>query len=130
MRGRLAPRGIPLARTRSEAFDDLILDAVEDLERNWAAELAGVEFAVEDVPTVVSAASEFDPEIVADRGIPLGRLLRLGDSPRPVVVIYRRPLESRAIDADERADLVFTVVAELVAEALGKDVDEIDPPRG
>ena len=46
-----------------------------------------------------------------------------------MIVIYRRPLEARAADRDDRADLVFSVVAELVAEALGKDVDEIDPPR-
>ncbi|MDT4956664.1 MAG: hypothetical protein QOD31_463, partial [Pseudonocardiales bacterium] len=38
-------------------------------------------------------------------------------------------VEARAIDRDERADLVFMVVAELVAELLGKDVDEIDPPH-
>src|SRR5277367_4167556 len=57
LRGELAPRGVPLARTRSEEFDDLILDAVEDLERSWAAELADVEFAVEDVPSVPVASA-------------------------------------------------------------------------
>jgi hypothetical protein len=142
LRGELAPRGVPLARTRSEEFDDLILDAVEDLERSWSAELADVEFAVEDVPTVAAAAAlaaEFDPEVIDDHGIPLGRLVRpvagsgrsdgSGKPPHPVIVIYRRPLESRAHDRDDRADLIFSVVAELVAEALGKDVDEIDPPR-
>jgi hypothetical protein len=131
LRGELAPRGVPLARTRSEAFDDLILDAVEDLERSWAAELADVEFAVEDVPGVPANAVEFDPEVIADRGVPLGRLVPANESEssRPLIVIYRRPLESRATDRDDRADLVFSVVAELVAEALGKDVDEIDPPR-
>ena len=122
---------MPLARTRSEAFDDLILDAVEDLERTWAAELADVEFAVEDVPPVrgpLAAVAEFDPEVIDDHGIPLGRLVRPAASrARPVIVIYRRPLESRATDREDRADLVFSVVAELVAEALGKDVDEIDP---
>jgi hypothetical protein len=145
LRGELAPRGVPLARTRSEEFDDLILDAVEDLERSWSAELADVEFAVEDVPTVAgptALAAEFDPEVIDDHGIPLGRLVRpvagstntgspggSGKPAHPVIVIYRRPLESRAHDRDDRADLVFSVVAELVAEALGKDVDEIDPPR-
>jgi predicted Zn-dependent protease with MMP-like domain len=128
---------VPLARTRSEEFDDLILDAVEDLERSWAAELADVEFAVEDVPSVPVAsamAAELDPEIIDDHGVPLGRLVRPApNASRPghplhqVIVIYRRPLESRALDRDDRADLVFSVVAELVAEALGKDVDEIDP---
>jgi predicted Zn-dependent protease with MMP-like domain len=136
LRGELAPAGIPLTRTRSEEFDDLILDAVEDLERSWAAELADVEFAVEDVPSVAvqsSIAAELDPEVIDDHGVPLGRLVRAavtGARPvHPLIVIYRRPLESRALDRDDRADLVYSVVAELVAEALGKDVDEIDPPR-
>jgi hypothetical protein len=62
--------------------------------------------------------------------VPLGRLVRPDAGfTHPVIVIYRRPLESRASDREDRADLVFSVVAELVAEALGKDVDEIDPPR-
>ena len=42
----LAPAAVPLSRTRSEAFDDLVLDAVEELEEHWSAELTGVEFAV------------------------------------------------------------------------------------
>ena len=45
-----------------------------------------------------------------------------------MIVVYRRPVEARARDGEDRADLVFMVVAELVAELLGRDVDEIDPP--
>ncbi len=123
---------MPLHRTRSDVFDDLVLDAVEELEAHWAAELAGVEFAVEEVPHVPPGATpDFDPEVVVDRGIPLGRLYRegLGTLSDPVIVVYRRPVEARAVDREDRADLVFMVVAELVAELLGKDIDEIDPPR-
>src|SRR3954469_17787746 len=50
LRGRLVPATVPLARTKAEIFDDLVLDTVESLERRYAKELAGVEFAVEDVP--------------------------------------------------------------------------------
>ena len=50
LRGRLVPATVPLARTKAEIFDDLVLDTVEGLERRYAKELAGVEFAVEDVP--------------------------------------------------------------------------------
>ena len=120
---------MPLSRSPSEAFDELVLDAVEELEEHWAAEIAGVEFAVEDVPSVSGrAASDLDPEIVVDRGVPLGRLYRSGVEgvDRPVVVVYRRPIEARTADRDDRADLVFMVVAELVAELLGRDIDEID----
>jgi Zincin-like metallopeptidase len=131
MRGGLAPRAVPVSRSRSEVFDDLVLDAVDELEEHWATELAGVEFAVEEVPPLDQQVADFDPEIVLDRGIPLGRLYRSGAAAisEPVIVLYRRPVEARAVDRDERADLVFMVVAELVAELLGKDVDEIDPPH-
>lgn len=106
------------------------MDAVEELEEHWASEIAGLEFAVEDVPPD-GAESGFDPDIVVDRGVPLGRLFRNGlpEITQPVIVVYRRPIEARAIDLDDRADLVFMVVVDLAAEYLGRDVDEIDPPR-
>ena len=75
LRGRLVPDGVPLARSRAEQFDDLVLDAVEDLERRWEKELAGVEFAVEDVPWV----EHTDPdEVVLDAGHVLDGELEIG----------------------------------------------------
>ena len=132
LRGQLAPAAVPRSRTRSERFDDFILEAVSELEAHWAAELDGVEFAVEDVPAVAADGVESDDRsFVVDRGVPLGQLLRDGvrDAKAPTIVVFRRPVEARALDGDDRADLVFMIVAELVAELLGRDVDEIDPPR-
>jgi hypothetical protein len=131
LRGELAPRVVPRSLSRGERFDELVLDAVEELENRWAAELVGVEFAVEDVPNLPGGrASDFDPEVIVDRGVPLGRLLRSGarGAAETTIVVYRRPVETRARPGDDRADLVFMIVAELVAELLGRDVDEIDPP--
>jgi predicted Zn-dependent protease with MMP-like domain len=132
LRGAIAPVGIPIARSSGDQFDELVLDAVEELERVWAKELAAVEFAVEDVPPAATTEAdiEFNPEVVADGPVPLGRLYRGGveSIESPVIVIYRRPVEARTADKSERADLVFAVVAELVAELLGRDLDEIDPP--
>ncbi len=126
MRGHLAPSGVPLRRTRSEAFDELVLDAVDELEQHWAGDLAGLEFAVEDVPPPGDGPA-FGAEIVLDRGVPLGRLYREGlpEIPHPVIVVYRRPIEARAPEGDDRADLVFMVVVDLAAEFLGRDADEI-----
>ena len=80
LRGVIAPPNVPLARTRSERFDDLVLDAVEELEAHWAAELAGVEFAVEEVPPAGEHAGvsddATDSDTIVDRGVPLGRLAR------------------------------------------------------
>ena len=123
---------MPRSRSRSQRFDDFILDAVEEIEAHWSAELDGVEFAVEDVPSVQPGdVDEFDPAFVVDRGVPLGRLLREGiaETSAPTIVLFRRPIEARAGVGDDRADLVFMIVAELIAELLGRDVDEIDPPH-
>jgi hypothetical protein len=119
----LAFPGIPLARSRADIFDDLVLDAVEELESGWEIDLAGLEFAVEDVPPP-GPNGEFDPDAVTDRGVPLGRLYREGVAGlrRPTIVLYRRPVEMRAADLLDRGDVVFAVVAELTAEYLGKDL--------
>jgi hypothetical protein len=127
LRTALAPRDVPIARTRGETFEDLVLDAIEELELRWPRELAGLEFAVEAVPEVGSLRfSGDDPDAVVDRGVPLGRLIRTGadgGQSLPLVVVYRRPVEARAQDREERGDLVFSIVTELVATALGKQLD-------
>ena len=43
-------------------------------------------------------------------------------------MVYRRPLEVRALDRTDLADLVHDVVVEQVANLLGLDPDEVDPP--
>jgi len=126
----LVPADVPLHRTRADVFDDLVLDAVEEIEQHWAGELESVEFAVEDVPPPERGV-EFDRDVVVDRGVPLGRLFRGGlpEIGKPVIVIYRRPIEARASDPQDRSDLVFMVVVDLAAEFLGRDTDDLDPPR-
>ncbi len=44
------------------------------------------------------------------------------------VVVYRRPLEARALDRAELAELVRDVVVDQVARLLDLDPDEVDPP--
>ncbi len=125
LRGRLVPAGVPLARTRAEQFDDLVLDAVEDIERRWERELAGVEFAVEDVPPDLNV---YDSDVLEDGDVPLARLLpgRPGrHEVPPRIVLYRRPLEFRALDREDLADLVHDVIIEQVANLLGVDPDEL-----
>src|SRR3954453_13072323 len=78
LRGRLVPDEVPLAGSRAEKFDDLVLDAVEDLERRWERERAGVEFAVEDVPWLEPTSPEevvLDADGLDDDSVPLARVL-------------------------------------------------------
>ncbi|MDK3256118.1 metallopeptidase family protein [Blastococcus capsensis] len=134
LRGPLVPVQVPLSRSRAEQFDDLVLDAVEDLESRWERELAGVEFAVEDVPWVEHTdeeEAELDSDVLDDAGVPLARLMparrEQGQDVPPRIIVYRRPLELRAHDREDLADLVRDVVVDQVATLLGRDPEEIDP---
>ena len=130
---------MPASQTRGERFDDLVLDAVEELEQRWAHELEGVEFAVEDVPAVpLGSDAALDEDVLADEtaggAVPLGRLLPAGVDDRgrttsARVVVYRRPLEARAADRLDLADLVHDVVVDQIARLLHLDPDEVDPPQ-
>jgi len=120
LRGPLAPPHLPLSRTPAERFDDLVLDAVEHLEEHWSAELEGLEFAVEDVPP---------PDAIVDDVVPLSRTVPAAPGRPARIVVFRRPVEARALDAADLADLVLDVVVTEVARELGVDPDVLDPPE-
>ena len=129
LRGRLVPPGIPLYRSWSQQFDDIVLEAVARLEPRWETELSDVEFAVQEVP---------DFDTVGEEGVPLARIVRgspdASDPENPAsgprIVLFRRPLLARAEDEDELSELVFDVVVEEFAEILGVDPEIIDPGYG
>ncbi|MBM9467732.1 metallopeptidase family protein [Nakamurella leprariae] len=132
LRGALLPADLPGARTRAEQFDQLVLDAVAELERRWPTELGGFEFAVDEVPPVGADGDALpSDDVVADGPVPLARAVPAGVDSRgrptkPRIVIYRRPLEVRSADPADLADLVVEVINEQVGSALGRDPEE--PP--
>jgi predicted Zn-dependent protease with MMP-like domain len=109
----------------SQRFDNVVLDAVEHVEERWREQLRGVDFAVEEVPPL-SDVGPVDDEIES-AGVPLARLLPGGRGQPPRIVLYRRPLELRAIDREDLEDLVHDVVVEEVARFLGLDPETVDP---
>lgn len=132
LRGILAPRPVPIAHSRGDAFDAMVLHAVEHLQPQVGEQLAHIEFAVEDVPQVSHVGTgdfEYDDDVLDDNSVPLSRLYRTGLAgiESPVIVLYRRPLESRASQPEELAELVHEVVVEQMARLLGRSPDEIDP---
>ncbi|WP_239308137.1 MULTISPECIES: metallopeptidase family protein [unclassified Frankia] len=124
LRGALLPPEVPAYRSRGERFDDLVLDAVEHLEHRWSAELSDVEFAVEDVPPLPAVLGPDEPVPLAHHQPPAGR----GRSATPHrIIIYRRPLEARAMDTDDLAELILDVLIHKVADMLGVEPEVIDP---
>jgi predicted Zn-dependent protease with MMP-like domain len=122
LRGPLYPATLPAARSRAERFDALVIEALE------------LDVAVDDVPEVhVGPDDELSWEdgVVDDGNVPLARLVPAGVDRRGVptrarIVLYRRPLEARAKDGADLADLVHDVLVEQIASYLGLDPDVID----
>jgi predicted Zn-dependent protease with MMP-like domain len=122
------PPAVPLYRTRSQQFDDMVLDAVARLEGRWEAELTGVEFAVQEVPEADELTDDSVP-------LPLARTApgspESTDPARPAtparIIVYRRPLLARAENEGELSDLIFDVVVEEFADFLGIEPESVDP---
>lgn len=123
LRGPLYPATLPAARSRAERFDALVIEALEPIEARWRTELTQLDVAVDDVPDV---QVEGEDGVVEDGNVPLARLLPAGSDHRARIVLYRRPLEARAKDGADLADLVHDVLVEQVANYLGLDPDVID----
>lgn len=119
----LIPAYLPGYTTRREDFDALVLDAISPLYARFDKKLEHVEVLVEEVPAL-PADSGGRPGRSA---IVLGRFFP-GDREAPArIVIYRRPIEARVHDREERAELIYQVIVDNVAAALGCRPEDIDP---
>ncbi|MDQ2781528.1 metallopeptidase family protein [Lapillicoccus sp.] len=120
VRGPLAWPAVPVMATRSEHFDELVIESASRLEEIWGRPFPPVEFGVEDVPPS-------DPAPWEHAEVPLGRLFGAEGRSPARVVIYRRPVETRAVGRRELATLVADVVTEQVAALLGVAPEQLDP---
>lgn len=136
VRGPLYPATLPVARSRSERFDAIVLEALGPIDERWHAEIDRLDIAIDEVPEVTDcdpATVTWGSDVVEDGNIPLARLVpagvdRAGLPTRARIVLYRRPLETRAQDGGDLSDLVHEVLVEQVANYLGLDPDAIDGP--
>ncbi|MBA2454981.1 MAG: metallopeptidase family protein [Nocardioidaceae bacterium] len=119
--GPLSPGGVPTSRSRSEVFDAVVLDVVADLEAHWEAELRGVEFGVEEVPLL--------PTGWRPAHVPLATVVRATGTTPARIVAFRLPVQQRATGRADLERLVRAALVERVAELLGRDPDDVDPPR-
>ena len=128
LRGPLAPKDLPLALTRAERFDELVLTAVTRLERRWSEQLSAIEVDVVDVPDkAADAAGAAGATDDGEQPVPLGRSVA-AEGGRPArIVVYRRPVEARTRGHRDRESLVHDVVVAQLAELLGLDPATVDP---
>lgn len=123
-----------MARSRSQRFDALVLDALEPIEQRWHTELTQLDIAVDEVPEIQATSVDtvvWDNDVVVDANVPLARLVpagvdRRGLPTRARIVLYRRPLEARARSSAELAHLLHDVLVEQVAAYLGLDPGVIE----
>ena len=120
---------MPLARSRAELFDELVLSSLSRLERRWAETLDAIDVVVADAPDVADAPEGADGA-PGPATVPLGRAdAARGDQPARIVV-HRRPIEARASGLRSREELVHEVVVAALAELLGLAPQDVDPDSG
>lgn len=134
IRGPILPQQTPRFRSRSELFDAAVLEAYAPIQNAFAAELSGLDIAVDTVPRMRLRAdmTVLPDDIVADGPVPLGRVVPAGvdAAGRPTrarLVIFRMPIEGRTQGHQERAELLGTVITALVASYLNVEPEAIDP---
>ena len=130
LRGSLYPSSLPAASTRAERFDALVLAALEPIEGRWRTELTQLDIAVDDVPDVRDKERPAEGTLT-DAGVPLARLIPAGVDRRGMptkarIVLFRRPLEARARDGADLAELVHHVLVDQVATYLSVDPNVIE----
>nr|WP_120491128.1 metallopeptidase family protein [Corynebacterium lactis] len=132
-RGPLLPPEVPRWKSRSEAFDQAVIDAYSPLDQRWSRQLSHLDIAIDTIPRMQLSPGMYLPEeIVADGAVPLGRLIsagidRSGNPTRPCIVVFRRPIERRAADRSELDLLLRHVLTLLVAVYLSISPYDVDP---
>jgi predicted Zn-dependent protease with MMP-like domain len=135
MRGPLLPHSVPGWRSRAERFDMAVLEAYEPIEEHWHERVSALDVAVDEIPRIAPRdpdSVQWPPEVVADGPIALARLIPAGvdvrgNPTRARIVLFRKPIERRAKDSDELADILHELLVAQVATYLGVEPSVIDP---
>jgi hypothetical protein len=114
--GRIQP---PRPTTKADFFSDAVHAAVERVAAQCPDALVGITFGIEDVP-------HFDTAWSGDQ-VPLAAALEATPDRPGQVVVYRRPLEHRAVSRRGLRILVYRTVVEQLSALTGRSVTEIDP---
>jgi hypothetical protein len=109
----------PHPASKADFFSDAVHDAVDRVGLQCPDVLLGITFGIEDVP-------HFDMAWSGDQ-VPLAAAVEGTPGQPGQVVIYRRPLEHRAVSRRGLRILVYRTIVEQLSALTGRSVDEIDP---
>lgn len=117
------PIRLPGRLNPAEYFLECTRESLQIISRNCPDALTGVDIGVEDVP-----GGGFDISAM-DRVLLAAAMESTGQRPARIV-IFRRPLERRALDRNDLRWLVHSTLVEQVAALTNRPMDELDPTIG
>lgn len=109
----------PRPASKADFFTDAVHASVERIAQQCPDALVGITFGIEDVPHV-------DPAWTGDQ-VPLAAAVEATPDSLGQIVVYRRPLEHRAVSRRGLRILVYRTVVEQLSALTGRSVAEIDP---
>ena len=120
----LTGRPVPLRTQPSgaEVFLTAVQDAIGQISRQCPECLQGIDVGIDEVPTRSTLLQGDD-----ETAIPLAVAIDAENGRPAKVVLYRRPLEKRAIDLDDLRFVVHHTLVEQLAMLTGRSPSEIDP---
>ncbi len=121
LRGEVMLPTHPGYRTRSDRFDDMVLDSAQRLHDIWGKTLDGVRFGVDEIPP------DLEQLAANSASAPMGTYTPAADGEGPMITVYRRVVEQGCPGPEELQDLVHDVVVEHTAEMLGVAPETLDP---
>lgn len=130
-RGNVLPPMAPGAPHRQQVVEEIMWEVVDRLFETWGEQLEGINFVVRTVPSDASLERAVSRGETTPLGVATVRQERTNprNSTRNVV-LFRRPLETAALDEHHLAHIVADVLIELVSEFLNVPPEDIDPIYG
>lgn len=125
---------MPAWRSRADQFDSTALEAFAEIDADWHDRLTELDVAVDEIPRLLPHDPEtiqWPDEVTADGAVPLARLVPAGvdvhgQATRARIILFRRPLQTRARPGTDLLELLHEVLVQQVATHLGVDEDTVD----
>lgn len=124
MRGELIGSHLPGFRTRSEQFDEWVMESAQRLERLWGERIQDLQIVVQEIPDGLE-----DRAPGSLRGL-LGAATPATPGRPAVITVFRHPIEMAAKGILPVNELVHDVVIEQTAELMGMAPEAVDPAYG